>query len=130
MAKLLRIFCLLIVLLLLPLPALAADVQAHTWPENWEGDSVNHIRLCTVCQMAGESRDHSWDGGKTMRIAGLFTNGSRHLTCTVCGYVRTDTLPAHKTLGIVLVCVLGFSLLTDATLLTLRFIKKKRAERP
>lgn len=186
MPKLLRLFCLLTVLLVLPLPVLAAgeadecshtyagwaqldgeshtaactlcgktvtaahayeefwsttasehthkcglcgytaEGQAHSWPDAWEGDALSHIRLCTVCQVAGQSREHSWDAGKTLRMAGLFRSGKRQYTCTVCSYVRTDSLPAHKALGIVLVSVLGTAALAAAVFFILRAIKKKR----
>lgn len=103
-----------------------ADLGEHTFPDAWEGDEVNHIRLCTVCQVVGQSRDHSWDEGTVRRRAGLFKDGSREYTCTVCSFVRTQTLPAHRVPGIILVSMLGLALLAGATLLVLRRLKIKR----
>ena len=102
------------------------EAAAHTLPDTWEGDEVNHIRLCTVCQVGGESRDHLWDKGETLRPAGLFRDGQRRFTCSVCGFARTERLPAHRTLGIILVSVMGTAVLAAAVFFILRMTKKKR----
>lgn len=103
------------------------EAAAHILPDTWEGDEVNHIRLCTVCRVGGESRDHLWDKGDTLRPAGLFRDGQRSFTCSVCGFVRTDRIPAHKSLGIVLCALLCLALLAVPTFLLIRrHIKKSR----
>lgn len=55
---------------------------------------------CGVCGTVIEAQEeipalgHSWDEGKVTTPAGEDTEGVRTYTCTVCGTVRTETIPA------------------------------------
>jgi len=91
MRKLFRIFCLLLVLLILPLPVLADDGQelcSHTVTQ-WEDSGETHTALCTLCGST-LSKPHEYpDFWKVSAAAHM-------KECLICGHITDDaahTLP-------------------------------------
>ena len=53
-----------------------------------------HIRVCEYNNDHVETAPHTWTDGSIAAPAGCTTNGEMKYTCTVCGAVRTETIPA------------------------------------
>ena len=61
----------------------------------WEKvDDQTHTHTCTVCAVA-ETKDHSWDKGKTVRAANCIADGEMKYTCTGCGVTRNEVVPMN-----------------------------------
>lgn len=56
------------------------------------GDGETHRRTCTCGET--ETQAHHWDAGKTTKQPSQTEAGERRYTCTVCGAVETETIPA------------------------------------
>lgn len=74
------------------IPALG---HTHTFDtENWEKDSTHHWHKAT-CKHSDEKggyAEHTFNDGEIITPASEETEGERTLTCTVCGYVKTEAV--------------------------------------
>lgn len=73
----------------------------HNWAADWSNDSTYHWHECSAenCDVISNSGKagygaHSYGGWVIDREATAYQRGSRHRTCTVCGYEQTDAIPA------------------------------------
>ena len=73
----------------------------HDWASDWNSDSSNHWHECLAehCDITGNSgKDgygaHSYGSWVVDQSATSSQSGSRHRTCTLCGYNQTERLPA------------------------------------
>lgn len=75
--------------------------HTHLWSPAWSNDSSYHWHECSAeaCSITS-NRDkdgygaHSYGAWVVDQSATAYQSGSRHRTCTVCGYSQTDTIPA------------------------------------
>ncbi len=75
--------------------------HVHSWDAAWNSDSACHWHECTAegCGVASNSEKsgygaHSYDRWVVDKNASSSRDGSRHRTCTVCGYTQTESIPA------------------------------------
>lgn len=60
---------------------------------NWKSDADYHW----VEGKEDAKAAHVWDGGKVTKEATATDKGEKQFTCTVCGYVKTEEIPATTT---------------------------------
>lgn len=58
----------------------------------WTASGGNHTRSCSKCGET-ETGAHAWDSGRVTKPATDTADGERTYTCTVCGAIRTETIP-------------------------------------
>ena len=68
-----------------PIPVTAPQECEHVYGA-WTFNETQHARTCEKCN-ASEISDHTFDEGTA-------TEGGTVYTCTVCGYQKTETIPA------------------------------------
>ena len=75
--------------------------HTHSWAEAWSSDSGHHWHECLAggCSITGSSGKsgygaHSYGGWVIDINATAFQSGSRHRSCTACGYTVTESIPA------------------------------------
>ena len=68
-----------------PIPVTAPQECEHVYG-TWTFNETQHARTCEKCN-ASEISDHTFDEGTA-------TEGGTVYTCTVCGYQKTETIPA------------------------------------
>ena len=66
----------------------------HLFSEWMERDYETHIRVCEYNNDHVETAQHTWTDGSIAAPAGCTSNGEMRYTCTVCGAVKTETIPA------------------------------------
>ncbi len=66
----------------------------HSYSEDWSHDENEHWRECTVCGDETEKTAHTWDEGEVTQEATTSEDGVKTYTCTVCGAVQTEAIPA------------------------------------
>ena len=74
------------------IPALG---HTHTFDtENWEKDATHHWHkaTCEHSDEKGNYAEHTFNDGEITTPATEETEGVRTLTCTVCGYVKTEAV--------------------------------------
>ena len=76
------------------------DIPAlgHRIPEQWHYDGalgkISHWHICDGCKEMFDLGEHTEDGGKVTQPPTSTTPGVKTYTCTVCGWSRTESLPA------------------------------------
>lgn len=94
---------------------LAAQAEIPAPGHDYGGFTLQSAANCTsfalyrrVCSRCGETDwwrdesalgDHTWDEGSVTREAGLLIEGEKTYTCTACGAVRTEPIPAEFGIG-------------------------------
>lgn len=80
---------------------LAPSGHTHSWASAWSNDSDYHWHECPAenCGITSNSDKngygaHSYGAWVIDRCATAYQSGSRHRTCTICGYNQTDSIPA------------------------------------
>ncbi len=75
--------------------------HTHNWASAWSNDSSYHWHECTAgnCTITSNSGKggygaHSYGAWVVDQNATSSQSGSRHRTCTVCGYSQTERIPA------------------------------------
>ena len=63
----------------------------HSYATEWSKNETKHWHECTVCGAKADEADHTW-GDETVVPATAAADGSRTVTCTVCGYEKTETI--------------------------------------
>jgi len=65
----------------------------HSYSTTYSSDEDYHWFECTACDETGEKTAHTWaDNGKTDPT--VTAEGSKSSKCDVCGYEKTETIPA------------------------------------
>ena len=59
-----------------------------------DGNDKQHKVSCSVCGKEDELENHSWDKGTVTTPATCGQPGSKTLTCTKCGYEKTEVIDA------------------------------------
>ena len=59
-----------------------------------DGNDKQHKVSCSVCGMDGDLENHSWNKGTVTTPATCGQPGSKTLTCTKCGYEKTEVIDA------------------------------------
>ena len=59
-----------------------------------DGNDKQHKVSCSVCGKEDELENHSWDNGTVTTPATCGQPGSKTLTCTKCGYEKTEVIDA------------------------------------
>gem|GEM_PF-6195733 len=67
---------------------------AHKTVSAWKKDSSNHWKVCSTCGETLNKSEHTFDDGSVQRAATCTSGGTTRYTCTVCGYTKTQTVPA------------------------------------
>lgn len=66
----------------------------HQHSYTWKSDATGHWQVCTVCGAEGSRDSHAYGAGVTAKEPTCAEEGQVQFTCGVCGYVKTETLPA------------------------------------
>ena len=72
------------------------EPHEHTFSESWASDAQNHWHAAT-CEHADEKDSlaaHTWGTPNVTKNPTCTEKGSQTLTCTVCGYSKTEAIPA------------------------------------
>lgn len=62
----------------------------HTYG-NWNESANGHSRTCSKCGYV-DSASHAWNSGTVIKAATCAEEGSKRVTCTVCGATATQTI--------------------------------------
>ncbi len=66
----------------------------HNVTAAWSSDANVHYHVCSKCDARVDEANHAWDDGFVSQQPTCNADGSAKYTCNVCGYERTDVLPA------------------------------------
>ena len=70
------------------------EPRGHDWGEWTSCSETEHRRVCKNDGTHVETEAHSWDGGEITVPPTCTADGEKTYTCTVCGGISTETLPA------------------------------------
>ena len=76
------------------------SVCNHVVGEDWAYDATNHWNVCGCGQEKGNVAAHTYGEPVVTTPATCTTAGTQVLTCTVCGYEKTETIAAGHTFDI------------------------------
>ncbi|MBP0964080.1 MAG: hypothetical protein J5999_02190 [Oscillospiraceae bacterium] len=65
----------------------------HVWSDVWSSDDTQHYHLCSVCGEKNDTAAHTFNDGVVIKEPTEDTEGEKKLTCTVCGYEKTVSIP-------------------------------------
>ena len=68
------------------------DIHIHSFSSDWQKDGINHWKVCD-CGEKGNTAVHTFNSGTVIKPATTEITGVKTLTCTVCGYKKTETIP-------------------------------------
>ena len=60
----------------------------------WEKDENQHYHICQSCQEKVDTASHNWNSGTQTKAPTCDKPGEKQVKCTVCGYTKTQTIPA------------------------------------
>lgn len=63
---------------------------------DWKHDESAHWKECSCGELKTAAEVHEWDEGTVTKQPGAGKEGEKTYTCTDCGAVRTEILPAEK----------------------------------
>lgn len=66
----------------------------HEWETAWSADDVHHYLKCQHCPAGINYNEHSYDQVIVTTPATCTTDGERTYTCSVCGHVKHEVIPA------------------------------------
>ncbi len=75
-------------------------VHNHSWDTKWTSDPDNHWHKCLAtmghggCIEINDKAAHTWNAGTVTKEAGPYATGVKTFECTVCGYKKTEAIPA------------------------------------
>lgn len=80
------------------LAACGPNKHEHSYSDDWSSDSANHWHDCSGCDDKGSEGKHTFGAPQVVTPATCYSAGEQKLTCTVCGYSKTETIAttAHK----------------------------------
>ncbi len=70
------------------------DPHTHTAGTEWKTDASSHWHVCTGCSEVMDKVAHTFDGGTVTTAATATSTGVMTYKCTVCGFTKTETIPA------------------------------------
>ncbi len=70
------------------------SVHEHSWNTEWSKDETGHWKTCSGCNEISDKAAHTWDDGTVAKEATCTVDGEKKYSCTVCGYEKTETIPA------------------------------------
>lgn len=70
------------------------NAPGHKPGTAWENDANQHYHLCQVCQEKVDTAAHNWNSGTQTKAPTCDKPGEKQVKCTVCGYTKTETIPA------------------------------------
>lgn len=70
------------------------DAVGHQTSGDWEHNSNKHYRVCSVCGEKADMTDHNWVEVNVTKQPTCNEAGSADYNCIVCGYAKTEALPA------------------------------------
>lgn len=73
------------------------DALGHDFSTGWTTDGVNHWHACSRCEARDSYSVHTSNGGVVTVAPTYDSTGLRTHTCTACGVVWTETIPALTT---------------------------------
>ena len=62
----------------------------HELGGKMRSNETQHWYTCTKCNAEEQKADHTWDAGVVTKEATNDTKGTKLLTCTACGYTKTE----------------------------------------
>ena len=70
--------------------------HSHTISEEWSFDNDYHWHAasCNIAEHNADRASHTWDAGVVTTPATELTDGEKKYTCTVCGFIKTEVIPA------------------------------------
>ena len=70
--------------------------HSHTISEEWSFDNDYHWHAasCNIAEHNADRAAHMWDAGVVTTPATATADGEKKYTCTVCGFIRTESIPA------------------------------------
>ena len=73
--------------------SLTACGHSCTYTDAWSSDATSHWHTCTDadCTEIADHAAHNWKPGDVITPAARGEEGTRHFTCAVCGFAKTDT---------------------------------------
>ncbi|MDE7281482.1 MAG: hypothetical protein K2N36_07060 [Ruminiclostridium sp.] len=76
-----------------PIPA-----WGHSYSDTYKTSLTQHWKVCNQCDTAGTKSNHTWES-KTTTAATCTAAGTKTSACTVCGYIKTESIAAtgHQT---------------------------------
>ena len=75
-------------------------VHNHSWDTKWTSDADSHWHKCLAamgdggCIEINDKAAHTWNAGTVTKEAGPYATGVKTFECTVCGYKKTEAIPA------------------------------------
>ncbi len=79
------------------IPAIGGSPEpghTHSYGETWDKDAAHHWRVCTGCTVTTEFNTHDYGSWSVTRQPTATETGERERSCTTCGYVERQTIPA------------------------------------
>ena len=76
-------------------PPTGNEQTEHNWSTEWSSDENNHWHACTDsgCTERSDQAAHTYGDWTVTKEATETETGTRTRTCSVCGYVQTETIP-------------------------------------
>ena len=68
--------------------------HTHSYSETWDKDATHHWRVCTGCTVTTGFNTHDYGSWSVTRQPTAAETGERERSCTTCGYVERQTIPA------------------------------------
>ena len=70
--------------------------HSHTISEEWSFDNDYHWHAasCDIAEHNADRAAHMWDAGVVTTPATATADGEKKYTCTVCGFIKTEVIPA------------------------------------
>ena len=68
--------------------------HTHSYGETWDKDTTHHWRACTGCTVTTGFNTHDYGSWNVTRQPTATETGERERSCTTCGYVERQTIPA------------------------------------
>lgn len=68
-------------------------ITGHTFETGWHSNDSQHWRECVSCNEKSDTASHVWDNGTIISQADYNRDGVKNYTCTVCGVVKTESIP-------------------------------------
>lgn len=75
---------------------IAITVSDHSFDGDWEKNDTDHWHVCTVegCEVKGDEAAHTFGTWTVTKKATATEAGSKEAVCDVCGYKKTEVIPA------------------------------------
>ena len=70
------------------------NAPGHKPGTAWEKDADQHYHICQSCRQKVDAASHNWNSGTQTKAPTCDKPGEKQVKCTVCGYTRTETVPA------------------------------------